>query len=89
MTGPMSRKETVTIREVPNMGNREPNDPSLALCQLCKNRGEMVIPVYQDGDYQHFPACHRYVLGCCNDFVPDHTAASKQVAQLIANYGRR
>ena len=65
-----------------------PDDPSLALCQLSKNRGEMVIPVYQDGDYQHFPSCHRYVLGCCNDFVPDHTVASKQLAQLFATYGR-
>ena len=72
------------------MGNMEPNDPSLALCQLCKNRGDMTAYAKDmDGILRQYPTCMRYTFHNCNDFVPDHTAASKQVAQLIANYGRR
>ena len=72
------------------MREAEPEDPSLALCQICANRGD--VTAYDkdmDGILRHYPTCIRYTLHNCNDFVPDHTAASKQVAQLIANYGRR
>ena len=71
MIGPTSRKETVTIREVMNMGNREPNDPSLALCQLCKNRGEVTAYAKDlDGVLRQYPTCMRYTFHNCNDFVP-------------------
>ena len=54
------------------MEKNEPQDPSLALCQICANRGEMEIPVYQDGQYHHFKTCHLYVWAGehCNDFIP-------------------
>ena len=68
--GPMSRKATATI-EVPNMGNKEPNDPSLALCQICANRGDMIAYAKDmDGILRHYPTCIRYTFHNCNDFVP-------------------
>ena len=50
----------------------EPQDPSLALCQICANCGEVEIPVYQDGGYHFFKTCHRYLWAGehCNDFTP-------------------
>ena len=71
MTGPTSRKETVTIREVPNMEKKiEPQDPSLALCQICDN-ADMLIPARgMDGHIRQFRTCLREVEGRCNDFTP-------------------
>lgn len=54
----------------------QPQDPALALCQICANCGEVEIPVYQDGGYHHFPTCEKIITGC-NDFEP------------IAAHGRR
>lgn len=66
----MSRRATATI-EVPNMGNIEPNDPSLALCQICANRGDMTAYAKDmDGILRQYPTCIRYTFHNCNDFVP-------------------
>ena len=71
--GPMSRRATVTY-EVSNMEKKiEPQDPSLALCQICANRGDMTA--YDKDMYgilRHFPTCIRYTFHNCNDFVPDN-----------------
>lgn len=67
--GPTSRRATATI-EVPDMENIEPNDPSLALCQICANCGEIMIPVFQDGEYHRFSTCTRFLINGCNDFIP-------------------
>ena len=67
-----------------------PKDPSLAFCQLCVHCGEMEIPVYQDGEYHHFPTCEKIITGC-NDFEPKHPADPQHAMRLIANnatYGR-
>ena len=72
MTGPTSRKETVTIREVPNMEKNEPRDPSLALCQICDN-ADMLIPARDmDGHIRQFRTCLREIEGRCNDFMPSN-----------------
>ena len=74
------------------MGNMQPNDPSLALCQICANRGDVTaFAIDMNGLLRHYPTCMRYTLHNCNDFVPEHTVALKHVAQQIANnvtYGR-
>ena len=71
--GPMSRRATVTY-EVSNMEKKiEPQDPSLALCQICANRGDMTAyDKDMDGILRHFPTCIRYTFHNCNDFVPDN-----------------
>ena len=69
-TGTTSRRATVTC-EVPNMEKNEPQDPSLALCQICANRGD--VTAYDkdmDGILRHYPTCMRYTFHNCNDFVP-------------------
>ena len=84
-------RATVTY-EVPNMGNTEPNDPSLALCQICANRGDMTAYAKDmDGVLRQYPTCIRYTFHNCNDFMPAHSNDLRDVAQLIANnvtYGR-
>ena len=91
MTGPTSRKGTVTIREVMNTERKIiPKDPSLAFCQLCAHCGEMEIPVYQDGEYHHFPTCEKIITGC-NDFEPKHSVDPRLAMRKIAEnatYGR-
>ena len=68
--GPTSTRDTVTC-EVPNMDKKdEPQDPSLALCQICANCGEIMIPVFQDGEYRRFSTCTRFLINGCNDFIP-------------------
>ena len=68
--GPTSTRDTVTC-EVPNMGNKEPNDPSLALCQICANRGDVTAYAKDmDGVLRQYPTCMRYTFNNCNDFVP-------------------
>ena len=69
----MSRRATVTY-EVSNMEKKiEPQDPSLALCQICANRGDMTAyDKDMDGILRHFPTCMRYTFHNCNDFVPDN-----------------
>ena len=68
--GSTPTRATATI-EVPNMGNIEPNDPSLALCQICANRGEMTAYAKDmDGVLRQYPTCMRYTFHNCNDFVP-------------------
>ena len=64
---------TATI-EVPNMEKKIiPKDPSLALCQLCANRGDMTAYAKDmDGILRHYPTCMRYTFHNCNDFVPDN-----------------
>ena len=72
------------------MVNIQPQDPSLALCQICANCGEIMIPVFQDGEYHRFPTCTRYVTGC-NDFVPLRTDSlewKKRELTRMSSYGR-
>ena len=65
--GPTSRKATVTS-EVPNMKNKEPRDPSLALCQICANSGDVLIYTESmDGTLIAALTCSR---ATCNDFKP-------------------
>ena len=69
----------------------QPQDPSLALCQICANCGEIMIPVFQDGEYHRFPTCTRYVTGDCNDFVPLRTDSlewKKRELTWMSRYGR-
>ena len=70
-TGPTSRRATVTC-EVPNMERKnEPRDPSLALCQICANRGDVTAYAEDmDGILRHYPTCMRYTFHNCNDFKP-------------------
>ena len=65
----MLRKETVTIREVPNMEKKnEPRDPSLALCQICANSGDVhIYTESMDGKLTVALTCSRTT---CNDFKP-------------------
>ena len=71
MTGPTSRKETVTIREVMNMeSNNQPRDPSLSLCQICANADMWIPALAMDENIRQFRTCMREVVGRCNDFVP-------------------
>ena len=49
----------------------EPRDPSLALCQICANRGDMTAYAKDmDGHIRQFRTCLREVEGRCNDFMP-------------------
>ena len=49
----------------------EPRDPSLALCQICANRGDMTAYAKDmDGILRQYPTCIRYTFHNCNDFVP-------------------
>ena len=68
-TGPTLRKETVTIREVSNMERKnEPRDPSLALCQICANSGDVhIYTESMDGKLTVALTCSRTT---CNDFKP-------------------
>lgn len=55
------------------MGNIEPNDPSLALCQICANRGDVTAYAKDMDDIlRHYPTCMRYTFHNCNDFVPSN-----------------
>ena len=66
--GPTSRRATATI-EVPNMEKKiEPRDPSLALCQICANSGDVLIYTESmDGKLTAALTCSRTT---CNDFKP-------------------
>ena len=49
----------------------DPRDPSLALCQICRMKGEMgVYTIGCDGKPHHYRTCVRYTIGNCNHFVP-------------------
>lgn len=53
------------------MRKDEPRDPSLALCQICTNRGDMTAYAKDmDGILRQYPTCIRYTFHNCNDFVP-------------------
>ena len=50
------------------MRENEPMDPSLALCQICANAGDVKIYApAMDGKLTIVRTCSRIV---CNDFVP-------------------
>ena len=67
-TGPTSSRATVTY-EVPNMERKnEPRDPSLALCQICANSGDVhIYTESMDGKLTVALTCSRTI---CNDFKP-------------------
>ena len=67
-TGPTSRRATATI-EVPNMERKnEPRDPSVALCQICANSGDVhIYTESMDGKLTVALTCSRTT---CNDFKP-------------------
>lgn len=53
------------------MRETDPEDPSLALCQICANRGD--VTAYNkdmNGILRHYLTCIRYTFHNCNDFVP-------------------
>ena len=55
------------------MRDSDPEDPSLALCQICVNRGDMTAYAKDMDDIlRHYPTCIRYTFHNCNDFVPDN-----------------
>ena len=65
------------------MGNIEPNDPSLALCQICANRGDMTAYAKDmDGILRQYPTCIRYTFHNCNDFVPANIRRNRYVDGL-------
>lgn len=72
--GPTSRRATATI-EVPNMEKNEPRDPSLALCQICANAGDVhIYTESMDGKLTVALTCSRTT---CNDFVPGNIKGGK------------
>ena len=53
------------------MRESDPSDPSLALCQICANAGDMTAYAKDIGGIlRHYPTCIRYTFHNCNDFVP-------------------
>ena len=53
------------------MRETDPEDPSLALCQICANATDgKVYARSMDGEVRLYPTCVRYVDMNCNDFVP-------------------
>ena len=55
------------------MREADPEDPSLALCQICANRGN--VTAYDkdmNGILRHYTTCMRYTFHNCNDFTPDN-----------------
>ena len=77
------------------MRETDPEDPSLALCQICVNRGD--VTAYDkdmNGILRHYPTCIRYTFHNCNDFVPGNIepgSSLRQIAEMMiknAQYGR-
>ena len=72
----------------------DPEDPSLALGQICANATDgKVYARSMDGEVRLYPTCVRYVDVNCNDFVPGNIQRSslqKQAEIMMANtqYGR-
>ena len=57
------------------MHESEPRDPSLAMCQICANAGEVKIYAQaMNGKLTIVRTCSRIV---CNDFVPGNIKRSK------------
>ena len=57
------------------MRENEPMDPSLALCQICANAGDVKIyGLAMDGKLTIVRTCSRIV---CNDFVPGNIGGRK------------
>ena len=53
------------------MREDEPRDPSLAMCQICANAGEVKIYApAMNGKLTIVRTCSRIV---CNDFIPAYT----------------
>lgn len=69
--------------------NNQPRDPSLALCQICANAGDVQIYAQKmDGTLTVVRTCPRIV---CNDFVPLHPGTlewKKREMISRAKYGR-
>ena len=57
------------------MRDSDPRDPSLALCQICANAGDVKIyALAMDGKLTIVRTCSRIV---CNDFVPGNIGGRK------------
>ena len=57
------------------MRESDPRDPSLALCQICANAGEVKIyALAMNGKLTIARTCSRIV---CNDFVPANIGGRK------------
>ena len=60
------------------MRETDPEDPSLALCQICANATDgKVYAQSMDGEVRLYPTCVRYVDMNCNDFVPGNIGGKK------------
>ena len=59
------------------MREDEPRDPSLALCQICANRGPTTLAEGNDGAFHRYNTCLLWVKGKCNDFIPAYTGGWK------------
>ena len=60
------------------MRDTDPEDPSLALCQICANAKDgKVYARSMDGEVRLYPTCVRYVDVNCNDFVPGNIKRSR------------
>ena len=60
------------------MRETDPEDPSLALCQICANATDgKVYARSMDGEVRLYPTCVRYVDVNCNDFVPGNLKRSR------------
>ena len=67
----------------------EPRDPSLALCQICANSGDVhIYAESMDGKLTVALTCSRTT---CNDFVPlrpDSLEWKKRELTRMSSYGR-
>ena len=76
------------------MRDTDPEDPSLALCQICANAKDgKVYARSMDGEVRLYPTCVRYVDVNCNDFVPGNLERSTlqgqaEMMRANAQYGR-
>ena len=60
------------------MRETDPEDPSLALCQIGANATDgQVYARSLDGEVRLYPTCVRYVDMNCNDFVPGNPKRSR------------
>ena len=76
------------------MRDTDPEDPSLALCQICANAKDgKVYARSMDGEVRLYPTCVRYVDVNCNDFVPGNIKGltlqdRAKMMMEMAQYGR-